>query len=435
MLGAILPSLGGLVGGLFDRNKEKKAQAAAIRASDTARWDQRNWDLADVKDQRRYADTRLKADRAYAARLLDNDRRYTRNNFIRDRDYDRKIQLDDRVNERAYLASRLADDRAYAETQISADRREFITDRDAIQANSERLAEKSAASRGIDFKRLRDDAVAAGYNPMTALGMAHAYSTNIDYVDGRTAYSNRAAFQPQGAGYNASMAGGGGGGGTSAAPVSSPITSGVPAAGGFTAAGAGYQGQFGSSLSTGSFIADALNRGIDTWFNRPAEKDVLAESLRHAMQQREVQQAQSDMRADFGYDLTRQQPFKPAVTVQTAKLAQTPGGEPVSFNQSKRPPRNPLEKREFIPVRLPDGQRGKIDASIARRLDIAAWDTVSAGDYAELAGEVVGEAQTTIRAPQIQETVFDEPFIAEGTFDLMSSGRRYLPPKMGLSWK
>lgn len=181
---------------------------------------------------------------------------------------------------------------------------------------SQSAARRQASVGGIDYVRLRNDAQAAGFNPLTAL-----------------------------------MAGGGN----------------------------GYQRVFTPDLSTGTFIAEAVARGADTYFNqRQKQEDAQAANIRH---QQEVQRVANDAlsrtpRSTFGYDLTQQ---------RVAVSPRSVGGAPLS---TARPPIHPLDRRpEYIDVRWPDGTRGQLEASIARRLDINPFDTVSAGDWEEIVGD------------------------------------------------
>lgn len=416
-LGTLLTSVAGpLLGGILDKKTNKANRAAAAGMSrDDRYYDQRRvkqdraYFVADRASDRRYSEKQTKKDRIYAKALLESDRRYTQAIAAQDRKYQRDIQLADRRDERNYLAGRLRDDRAYADQQASLDRAEYAQDRASMQALSNDLAEKSAASRGVDFKRLVADAQAAGFNPLTAMGMAHAYSTNVDYQLQGGVYSNRANFQPSGAGYNAQGGGGGGGGGT-AAPVSTPIASSPVAAGGFSSPGAGFTSNFQPAMSSGSFIAEAVDRAV-TAFNRPPEKDVLAESLRQAMSVKEAQEQRVERTPrPFGYDLSAVEPFKPRVTVAQPALER---GKPPA--QAARPQQKPFARdQKFIPVRSPNGNEAQLDATIARRLDIQPWDTLSAGDYTELAGELVGEADIALRAGGVYETAFNKPFLRFG---------------------
>lgn len=75
---------------------------------------------------------------------------------------------------------------------------------------------KKAKAPGVDYAKLRDDAIKGGFNPLTAL-----------------------------------MAGG----------------------------GSGYQREFAPTMSSGQFVADAIGRVVDTGFNRAGGDDPQAKSL------------------------------------------------------------------------------------------------------------------------------------------------------------
>lgn len=325
IIGSVLP---GLVGGLLDRRSAREQVASTAGMNTT----QRLWHVADIRGarlyeqrekarDRAYSEGQTAKDRLYAARVLQDERRYaagvTRNN----RAYDR-AQL---ASDRAYTEGRLADDRAYMADQRDADIAQYTSDRNRMQNRSNQLAEKTAASRGIDFKKMRDDAVAAGYNPMTALNMAHAYSTQVDYQLQGGVYSPGASYTAAGPGYAVNSGGGGGaavaGGG--AMPMSGGGASQGVAAGGFGTAGGGYQSQFNPALSAGGFVKEAMERGIDTYFNSKQETaDPQAEALGQMVAaQQEAQQMQEDqIPKSFGYELTREKPFKAALSVGVPPL-------------------------------------------------------------------------------------------------------------------
>lgn len=111
-----------------------------------------------------------------------------------------------------------------------------------------KASRRAASAQGVDYQRLVADSKAAGFNPLTAL-----------------------------------MAGG----------------------------GAGYQREFSPALSSGSFIADAVGRAIDTGYNRKQDRDALT----MAINERDYQRQQSLARSAavptrrFGYALTDVQPF------------------------------------------------------------------------------------------------------------------------------
>lgn len=106
---------------------------------------------------------------------------------------------------------------------------------------------KKPEATGVDYVKLRNDATAAGFNPLTAL-----------------------------------LAGG----------------------------GSGYQREFAPSLASGAFLQEAIGRGIDTVFNRGGG-DKLADMVRGrdaAMEQVLAKKAQS-LPGRFGYALTDAVPF------------------------------------------------------------------------------------------------------------------------------
>lgn len=175
--------------------------------------------------------------------------------------------------------------------------------------------------------------------------------------------------------------------------------------------GSGYSGGVGpqspSGLSSGSFISEAISRGADTYFSTVAARDQEATNLRREAEDKRRWEAEMALRTpvgSFGYSLQDEKPYNPARTATLPALA----SNPAPSNSTGRPPIHPFRQdQSFIPIRLPNGTPGQIDASIARRMDIAPWDTVSAGDYVELVGELVGEAETVGYQLPIRDTVLN----------------------------
>lgn len=233
-------------------------------------------------------------------------------------------------------------------------------------------SKKKAKAQGVDYVKLRRDAEAAGFNPLTAL-----------------------------------LAGG----------------------------GQGYQREFNPELSSGSFIAEAVARGAETYFNTVSQRDAQAEAIKADHDARNQRAALRDARTPtggFGYDLSAQRPFVPAVVRAAPPLP--PSGrvsQTVAQSAPARPPRNPLDRQAFIPVRMPNGDRGRLDSSIARRLDIRPWDTVSVGDTEELVGDLAGGASAVSFANSISETATGEPLYNPFSLRIYGpAGVKYSPPPM-----
>lgn len=428
----VLGAIGNLAGGILNRSSAKSQAIKDQQYNDRIRGEDRDMYAWDREELRRYAEKQTVKDRRYAESQRDNERNYARDVLVDDRVYDRKLQLADRQYERNLAEKNLKNDREYLRQKQDAQRRyddklyqediaQYKKDRGLMQDKANTLAEKSAASRGIDFVKLRDDAVKAGYNPMTALSMAHAYSTNVDYAVQGGVYSPRANYQTDNLGYSptstttgAGARSGGGGGG---APAGAVMPSSMPAAGNFSSPGSGYSKGFEPALSAGTFVQDAVNRAVDLWSNRPEQRDPLADALRNAFQQDQMadEVRNSQIPGDFGYSLTKQQAFQPEATVgvpafASAKAAPTSAKMPSGF----------VEKggRKYVPVTLPDGSQSSLEASVARRYDIEPFDALSAGDWEEIRGGVVGEFENTVNADQ--------------NYDLMTGGNFWpVPPSAG----
>lgn len=439
--GAVAAIGGSLVGGLFNKktNKSNAKAASALSASDKAyndevRSEDRAYYLSDRSDERSYLEGLTASDRAHAMAMLEDERRYfesTRDgdrayaaDILRDdRDYAAAITADDRAyadrltaSDREYSESRLSSDRAYMAERAETDRQQYMIDRDNMQHRTNFYADASAQSRGINFTKLRDDAVAAGFNPLTAMSMAHAYSTHRDYSVVGGPYSTALAGAVPGgtvpgshsAGNSAAASGGGAGmGGGGIPPSGGVMASHVPAGGSFQSAGSGYQSHFSPAMSSGSFIADAVSRAVDTTFNRPEPPDKLADALRNAHELADYSNQVEGLKfnRDFGYSLTNVEPFRASATAGVPALASdraalTPGPRPLESIE--------IGGKRFVPVQTPDGKFRNIEATIAKRLNISAFDTLTAGEEAEILGEIA-EVQSAANNPSIRRTVYKSP--------------------------
>lgn len=203
-----------------------------------------------------------------------------------------------------------------------------------ISAFAGKLFGGKPKAQGVDYVKLRDDATKAGFNPLTAL-----------------------------------MAGG----------------------------GAGYQRQFDPSLSSGAFIADAVERGLDTAFNQPSGEDRELEALRKRAERVELERTINGMKVpgSFGYSLTKVAPFRP-----DAENLGVPSGAPLS---KIRPPVSPRERApERIPMFDQFGSPIQVMKSTADRLGLKAWDSLAAGEAAELFGEIA-EAENAAGIDNLNE--------------------------------
>ncbi|MEO1910150.1 MAG: hypothetical protein ABGX10_06980 [Paracoccus sp. (in: a-proteobacteria)] len=441
---AFLPALIGagasLIGGFLNRRSAQKQQDRAEDRSDAMTKEQRRWYLRDRQSDRKY-DLRLtRNDRQYAEKMRDNERRYAANVLADQRSVDRQREIRQRMydekitaSDRAYMAAQKKQQNKYDAAMYKRDITRYDTDRDRMQNRSNRLAEKSAATRGIDFIKLRDDAVKAGYNPMTALSMAHAYSTQVDYSLQGGVYSPRANYTTSNQGYSplSQSSGGASSGGAAGAAPGAVMPSHSTPAGSFSAPGGGYQSQFNPALSSGSFIQEAIERGVDGWSNAKVEADPLADALRRATQQdqmaSEVRNAEVPQGRGVGYSLTEQRPFQPSGKIGVPALSSTKAA-PIA----PKMPSGAFEVggRKFVPVTKPDGAPGRLEASVARRLDIQPFDTVSPGDWAEIVGEI-GEIETAANNPSIRRNITDEwhqgVSVGERVRDYFKSGRTGRP--------
>lgn len=434
LLPALISAGSSLLGGVLDRRSAKQQNAVSMSERSDIRRQDRQWFKEDRKSERDYAEDLTTTDRRYAERQRDNERRYAEKVLLDQRGYDRsrdqyRIEVERKalLDDRKYMEGRLSNDRTYMDKKRNEDIAQYSKDRDLMQGRSNKLAEKSASTRGIDFVKLRDDAVKAGYNPMTALSMAHAYSTNVDYQLQGGVYSPGANYTATGPGYSATSGGAGGGVGSSGGGGAAPgavMGSHMPAAGNFSSPGGGYGSQFNPALSAGSFIKEAMDRAVDSWSNQPVQKDPLADALRNAFEQDQMadQVRDAQIPQGFGYDLTKQEAFQPEATVGVPALASAQAAP-----TKAKMPLGMVEKggRKYVPVTLPDGSQSTLEASVARRYDIEPFDALSAGDWEEIRGGVVGEMENTINADQNYDLMTGGNFwpVPPSASDYMKSGR------------
>lgn len=335
--GAVIPKL---VGGILGRGEEKRARSRGEIDHDRARWefgkDRRNeraYAARQTADSRAYARKLTAEDRAYAKKLTASDRRYAERQTQKDRTYARATRRNERkyaegrtADERRYLAKLTAGDRAYAEKISARDRAAYKADQAALQKVANRNAERSAASRSIDFQAMRDDAVAAGFNPLTAMQFANSYSRAVEYdtvgVGGGgmstpimpSQAAGSSAFGPSsvipstsiGSQFIGSSAG---------ETISAPATS-------FQMPGTGYAAATGALMSGPAAFEGLLEAGLGAYNQAKADEEAVYESIANqvASSQLSRMMARHNPYQDFGYGLTQQQPFRPAVAVGSPSL-------------------------------------------------------------------------------------------------------------------
>lgn len=148
-------------------------------------------------------------------------------------------------------------------------------------------------------------------------------------------------------------------------------------------------------LSSAQFLAEALGEGISLWSNREErERDKEYETLRNTMMREEIAQlkkANADPFAQAGFG-----------NVVTGRAPENEEAVPPVLRPRPRPG---IDNVDRIPAMLPDGQMRKIPKSAADRLGIEPWGYITAGDYAELVGEVRGEGETALMADKIGQAV------------------------------
>ncbi|MGA0614184.1 hypothetical protein [Paracoccus sp. KR1-242] len=275
-----------------------------------------------------------------------DQRRYDAGRTVNDRKHAAQV----RNEERAYQRTRLANDRAYDERRMHEDRAYAREDRANMQALTDRQAERTTASRGIDWQKLRSEAEAAGFNPLTAMSMAGAYSTEVGYGVAGAPYQAAPGNVSGGVGYN------GGGSG----PVASATT------------GGGYSSSFVPAMASGSFAQEAfgqLGAVADNYFNTP-ERDVLADSLRTALNTRAVAEARAVQNPpqSFGYDLQKVKPFIAAKSSSAPQMSKINAPQPAASDDAVTPPKLPLTVAGY-PFK-PTGAFSDVEAAESRYGDL-----------------------------------------------------------------
>ena len=251
-------ALPALVGGFLRNRREKKARRQQMTADNLLAVVRRQWDHEDRTHAERRADSLRADDRAYQRRWRDE--------------------------ERAHAASWRASERAYSERRRDEDRaHDDWVRRGERQYSEVRRDEQRSYDEGW-LGRLREQAKEAGFNPLTVLG-----------TTGGAPQSG--AMQP---------------------PSFSASASGVPsfpAPGMAASVGGGEVPWTGSgnyipaapALSSRSFIAEAFEDGVDTFFNydqmaRDEEADALRIDLMRA-ELEAIQREDSEPFRRFGYSI------------------------------------------------------------------------------------------------------------------------------------
>ena len=259
--------------------------------------------------------------------------------------------------------------RSNADRDYHRNRTDFLADRAHNEAREDAFNAKN------HVLKLRQDALDAGFNPLTALGLS--------------------------GGVQAPMA-----------PTSSY--------GGATAT-AGVSGQSVATfaappLSSSNFIGNALGAGLETLFNKDKiVADLEAEAIRLDMAKQDFEaikksNEEAGARQSFGYSI-------PTIT----QAAVMDGG--VTF--ARRPKSRPTATdRLRAPIFLPEGTQKQVPVGPLRRLDILPWETVSAGEYSELVGELRGEGESALLMDKIGQNMGIPVFGGNSKNDTRS-----IPPK------
>lgn len=167
-------------------------------------------------------------------------------------------------------------------------------------------------------------------------------------------------------------------------------------AGAGTPAASNYQQQFNPALSSGGFIAESIQRGVDTYFNDVAAKDAQAETIRREAEDKRRWEAEMEQRGSlqrFGYSLTQQSAYSPPERVSFGKVGPSATGPlPTSpSDEGVSPSSIPLTYggKAF----KPSGQFSDAEAAESR--------------YGEIAGEILGMSSFTHDLGRHARTVFN----------------------------
>lgn len=369
-----LSVVGNVVGGLIGAGSASRAQDRQNRET---RW-QNAVDRVLFERDRTYSENyeaeRRTDDRAYVDRMVADERRHERASTANERAY-----------ERQQYNRTVRDDRAYLERNRQ---------RDQLALN--RAEMQRVNTRGVDFQKMREQAIAAGFNPLSVLGTAGMYSTEINQqVVGAGGLSG-------GVGTGRATPGSGGGGGGGGGSYGGGGTTGAASAG--MVGPTGSARSFDPALAGGGFIAEAVSRGIDTVFNTPVQNDPLADALRTALQSDTVVKDYQDknIRQDFGYDLQKQAPYRPAVNVSGPPMSSGSGAQ--ANARAGTSGSDDMTATSVLPLTI-DGRQLQ---STGRHSDAEAFES----RYGELAGEVAGISALT---DDLGKAARDRSMVNKGT--------------------
>lgn len=202
--------------------------------------------------------------------------------------------------------------------------------------DNQKAREYAKANQGVNYMKLRNDAQKAGFNPLTAL-----------------------------------MAGG----------------------------SAAYQNDSGPALSTSSFIAEALSRGVETGFNivneqRDRERERIDEIERERRREEsEMRLMAASSRLNFGYAPSNTTlalsaaSGAPALASPADAPANGPRGPVYTASGQLRPRNDPMRERVLV-FRADGSTPAHILRSTAERLGIQERATLTVGEETEISGEI-----------------------------------------------
>lgn len=391
---AIVGSVAGpLINGIFGNDEAKDANKRQWRRQLIA-WGHED----DVRrDERRYLAGQTKSNRAHARQVLADNRRHERATTLENRSHARQV---------------LSEQRGYNERLGREDRAFMLQDRATMQRQMDERAERTTASRGIDFGKLRDEAIEAGFNPFSVLGNAALYSTEVGY--------------------------GTAGGPYQAGPTS--IASGSAVSGGSVPGGAVMAGSAGSGysagampevISSGSFMGQALAAGVDTAFNALSDIErgdrELTEALARATSvEAQAKAIQARNPGYQGFAVATNEPFNAAQSYTPPALyrgstsvgSAISEGSPGRYSYHEGGPPIPRSK-SLIPTIGADGRTTMMPRGIVENVTGSAepFQHLVAGNYADIYGEIGGEAYAAGDAKRIQDNARPRRFEDDADWD------------------
>jgi hypothetical protein len=164
------------------------------------------------------------------------------------------------------------------------------------------------------------------------------------------------------------------------------------------AVGNSYAQTDSTTFNSGEFIASAVGAGVDAYFNYDPDAQE-RKDLDLQIQRQSLENMRADPYAFSGINQTPYTSNSGAVSVEPEFLGSTP------HNAQTRPPSRFSYGSELIPIYGPDGQPWQIPRRVADASNLVAGGYMTAGQFTELRGEIVGEFEVAVNAAEIAKAV------------------------------